>query len=732
MNPLFKSHISTSTNTPSVFSNPVVNDYTWMNRLESILRPIASSLVVVGSSVTAIMITVATIILVTTVVMRQLDFLTNRINPFYDPVNPLFKNDSGVYLHCSGQDTNVCSIPPALANINGSGNTPLTNISSDIVFDTFNGLSQTVNNALFRSQFTNISSNVVYDPYNGLSQTDNNALFRSQFTNISTNVVYDPYNGLNQTANNALFRSQLTGFNTTLTNLTASKIAYPPSNPSNWSPVPSNLQDSSDQSISRIKNLEARTAFTTPFNGSAPQFPNNDDNVGSALYYLGDQNLLRKSEITALTNTVNNLNITGEVNISLSLLYYTNPASFMNNVTTGEGALNNIVGELLVQNDQITSLTTQVNALTSVQQEYLVLNFGRFGNPTISSTQCTFAVDLSSGVQYITGSSIFQRGNGTLYFNGSFPQGFLFHFSSKISYTSTSNNASIMYIQSTININGVPVTIINDLRPSELTTGSMNVEFTTPLFLTSGDTISMTVAWFIQSSTISYTDCTIAPSMQHPFFKFSPFTVIGQTPVLTPSLSYASGAGTSSAYQNYYAYFTLTTVDQTETPIYSPSAVVAGALTVGSNAFNVSCSTLGNGTYNCTYLTTVSGAGVLAMTVNGVAIRSSPMPVTVISSVHAPFCSLSSSTTEPVGPIIWTFTMLDINAQPVLHFHDNFIFQITNSYIVGGTIFQQQFPGVGQLAFYAPTYGTMEFRVDVINDVNTLTMAGTPSFTNFS
>lgn len=216
----------------------------------------------------------------------------------------------------------------------------------------------------------------------------------------------------------------------------------------------------------------------------------------------------------------------------------------------------------------------------------------------------------------------------------------------------------------------------------------------------------------------------------------SPGTLVAsstQTPTLTPSLCTADGTGIASAYQNYFAYFVVTTVDQNSNVFYSPSAVVAGTATTASTSYAVTFVDNANGTYSGKYLPLLTEPVTLAITVNGTAIASSPFSnITVLNSCHAPYCSLQSSTTEPVGPIVWTFTMLDINAQPVLHFHDNFIFDITNSYVVGGTIFQQQFPGVGQLAFYAPTFGTMEFMVNITNDVNTLTMAGTPSYTVFS
>jgi hypothetical protein len=461
---------------------------------------------------------------------------------------------------------------------------------------------------------------------------------------------------------------------------------------------------------------------TLPYNNSAPFM------AGGTTGKDGLDNLV--IEVLAQGAQIDTLIIANNETVSLNTLPYNNSAPFMASGTTGKDGLDNLVIEVLSQGAQIDAL---IAAQQQTEQTYRVLNFARLGTPTINSSHCLFTVDLSSGAQYVTGSSLFQRGSGTLVFNGSATQGFDFHFSSKLFYSATNMTATIMYIQPTLLINSITKTTIADFIPVQLTNGVASIDFTTPLFLPPSSVFSMTLAFYIQMNAIVYLDCGISHSMQYSLFSLIPFTTPNATSVLTPSLSYASGNGIASAYQNYFASFMVTTVDQFANQFYAPTAAVAGTASTTTMNYTVSFVSGSNGTYIGTYLPTTDEDVTLSVNVNGTAIASSPISgINVLNSCHAPYCSLSSSTTEPVGPIVWTFTMVDININPVLDFHDNFVFVITNSYVIGGLVFEQQSPGVGQVAFYAPTFGTMEFRIDIVNDVNTLTMAGTPSFTVFS
>jgi hypothetical protein len=99
---------------------------------------------------------------------------------------------------------------------------------------------------------------------------------------------------------------------TATTSLPAANITYTPTNSSNWNPAPTELQTAEDQLAARVSTLEHATA----------------------------------------------------ANVTLSSLSYTNGAFFMTNVSNGNAAFNNIVGELLVHDAQITTLQGQ---MTTVQ-----------------------------------------------------------------------------------------------------------------------------------------------------------------------------------------------------------------------------------------------------------------------------------------------------------------------------------------------------------------------------
>lgn len=288
----------------------------------------------------------------------------------------------------------------------------------------------------------------------------------------------------------------------------------------------------------------------------------------------------------------------------------------------------------------------------------------------------------------------------------------------------------------TVTIQGVTLagTNVTTGQGADLFSVIVNGPGNTPALVTGVDNQDGTYAyWFVAESAGSYT---VSASIHGQPLVGTGATIAvspAGTRVLTPSLCTADGAGIASANQNYFAHFVVTTVDQNGSVFYVASAAVTATATTATTSWPVTVVDNGNGTYSCKYLPTTAEPVAVAIAVNGTPIASSPfVGVAVRTSCHAPYCSLQSSTTEPVGPIVWTFTMLDENAQPVLDFHDNFVLVLTNGYPLSAPIFQQQFPGVGQLAFYAPVFGTMEFRVDIVNDVNELTMAGTPSFTIFS
>ena len=95
------------------------------------------------------------------------------------------------------------------------------------------------------------------------------------------------------------------------------------------------------------------------------------------------------------------------------------------------------------------------------------------------------------------------------------------------------------------------------------------------------------------------------------------------TPVLTPSLCYADGSGITSAYENYFAPFVVTTVDQNGNVLYAPGAVVSATATTPTNDWPVTVGDNGNGTYSCKYLPMSMEEVTLAITVNGTPIVNS-------------------------------------------------------------------------------------------------------------
>ena len=102
-----------------------------------------------------------------------------------------------------------------------------------------------------------------------------------------------------------------------VTSLPAASITYTPANSSNWNPQPTNQQDANDQLAARVKTIELSPAVTP---------------------------------VTSLPAA----NIT-----------YTNGAFFMTNVSNVDNGLNNVVGELLVHDAQLTTLQGQMSTAQS-------------------------------------------------------------------------------------------------------------------------------------------------------------------------------------------------------------------------------------------------------------------------------------------------------------------------------------------------------------------------------
>jgi hypothetical protein len=202
-------------------------------------------------------------------------------------------------------------------------------------------------------------------------------------------------------------------------------------------------------------------------------------------------------------------------------------------------------------------------------------------------------------------------------------------------------------------------------------------------------------------------------------------------PAVSPSLSWADGSGIASAYQNYFARFVVTTVDQGGKVIYDPSAVVTASAVTANHSWPVTIVDNGDGTYSCKYLPTKAENVVLTIAVNGVEISNSPakwsQDVIVKNSVHAPFCSLNSVQNAAAGdPLSWPFSLVDENFNPVLDFHDNFVMEVTNGYPFAGVVFSPLFPGTGTLSLEGPFHGTGSAAVYVINDVDQELMTGSP------
>jgi hypothetical protein len=631
-------------------------------------------------------------------VIPNINTLFDRTNNLNDlvatPGGPLYVNGATdtVTIGCNGSSIELCYFLHNLNTSSGGSNVTLSTLGYTNAASFMSGVTNgkegldalVVHDQLQDTQITNLNANVsTLTNFNAtlssLQTKIDNLNNTITYGNISTLIVFDPYLGSFQYAINNQTHVQIDTLFTLINNIGNNSVNG---------------------------TILSNQVFDVPRN-------KNQQLVNDELY-ANDVSI--NATANAATVTANAATVTANAaNVTANAATVT-----ANSATVTANAAN------------VTANAALAVALAAQQNQYSLVNFNRIGSASSGLQQCGFVVDMTSGQQYVTGASVFQYGSGgMLVYNGSATQAFYLRFSADISYTANVTS-SILYFQTTITKDNNSVAVVKDNRLVELTSGTLSHEFSLPIFMNMGNTLGLSTLVFTQSGSIYFSGCSIDATQRLPSISIIPFATTAVTaPALSPAMSTVGGAG--SSYQNYYAHFTLTTRDQYGNTFYSPSAVIAATVTVGVTVFNVTVSSNGDGTYNCTYLATVSGTGVLAATINGVAMVN-PVPgnINVIASVHAPFCSLASSTTEPVGPIVWTFTMLDINAQVVTDFHDNFIFQITNSYVVGGTIFQQQSPGVGQLAFYAPTIGTMEFEVNVINDVNTLTMAGTPSYTVFS
>lgn len=198
--------------------------------------------------------------------------------------------------------------------------------------------------------------------------------------------------------------------------------------------------------------------------------------------------------------------------------------------------------------------------------------------------------------------------------------------------------------------------------------------------------------------------------------------------VLTPSLCIADGAGIASAFQNYFAHFVVTTVDQNSNVLYVPGTVVSATATTPASDWPVTVVDNGNGTYSCKYLPTTTETVTLAIKVNGAPIASSPfVGVVVLNSCFAPNCALGSLSNAAAGePQTWSFNMADVNFNPVLNYHDNFVLVVTNGYPLAGVVITQSFSGVGAISFTGPFIGLCNATVYLRNDVGEDVMANTP------
>ena len=660
-------------------------------------------------------------------VIPNINTLFDRTNTLNDlvatPGGPLYVNGAtdAVTIGCNGSSIELCYFLHNL-NLTAFGYTNNASFMSGVTNgkDSLDAL--VVHDQLQDTQITNLNTtvnNLASVTLSTLNYT-NNASFMSGVTNgkqgLDALVVNDQTLEASMTAQNAILQTKIDNLNNTLTYGNISTlIVFDPYLGSFQYAINNQTRVQIDALFTLISNIGNNSVNGTILSNQVFDVPRskNQQLVNDELY-ANDASI--NATASAASSTASAANATANV--------ATVTASAANATANAASATASAANA--------TSNTALAIALAAQQNQYSLVNFNRIGSTSSGLQQCGFTIDLTSGQQYVTGSSVFQYGSsGMLVYNGSATQAFYLHFSADISYMANVTS-SILYFQTTITRNNNSVAVVKDNRLVELTSGTLSHEFNLPIFLNMGNTLGFSTLVSTQSGSIYFSGCSIDATQRLPSISIIPFATTAVTaPALSPAMSTVSGAG--SSYQNYYAHFTLTTRDQYGNTFYSPSATIAATVTVGVTVFNVTVSSNGDGTYNCTYLATVSGTGVLAATINGVAMVN-PVPgnINVIASVHAPFCSLASSTTEPVGPIVWTFTMLDINAQVVTDFHDNFILQITNSYLAAGIIFQQQSPGVGQLAFYAGEIGTMEFEVNVINDVNTLTMAGTPSYTVFS
>lgn len=147
-----------------------------------------------------------------TMIFPNIDFLKNRINPFYDSLSPFFVNDTGAFQRCSGTDINLCTISSDLADLTNvvnnlsNGTIVAGNFSTNVVIDANTGQTQSVinNNTAILTTTTNATANAALSLAITANTTSNGALSLAGAANTTANGALSLAGAANTTANGAL------------------------------------------------------------------------------------------------------------------------------------------------------------------------------------------------------------------------------------------------------------------------------------------------------------------------------------------------------------------------------------------------------------------------------------------------------------------------------------------------------------------------------------------------
>lgn len=112
-----------------------------------------------------------------------------------------------------------------------------------------------------------------------------------------------------------------------------------------------------------ITNITTTTLSTLAYTNVAP-FMSAVTNGKGALDTLVTQELLTESQLTTINNTVNSL-VLFNGTVTLSTLSYTNGASFMSGVTHGKGGLDALVTQEQLTGTQLTAMNVTLNSLVA-------------------------------------------------------------------------------------------------------------------------------------------------------------------------------------------------------------------------------------------------------------------------------------------------------------------------------------------------------------------------------